>query len=142
MAGALAARSLDARVLAGAITDMKTSRLRPAQRRAAGDGRISVTRNGGRSWSSVTPTGFEGAIFTTIAMDVSGRGVTASGGYLLVKRNWAGAWQAPVFDGPSPNAAINAVALQGLHAVAVGEEGMILSSEDGGATWRRVSLPR
>lgn len=108
---------------------------------AAGDGRISVTRNGGRSWSSVTPTGFEGAIFTTIAMDVSGRGVTASGGYLLVKRNWAGAWQAPVFDGPSPNAAINAVALQGLHAVAVGEEGMILSSEDGGATWRRVSSP-
>ena len=109
---------------------------------AAGDGgHIGITRDGGKSWSVVVPAGLEAAVFTAIAVDTSGRGIVASGGLLLVKDNWASPWRTPSYVGPVPGAAINDVALRGTLAVAVGDDGVIMSSSDGGSTWRRLASP-
>ena len=109
---------------------------------AAGDGgHIGITRDGGHSWSVGVPVGLEAAVFTAIAVDTSGRGVVASGGLLLVKDNWASPWRTPSYSGPVSGAAINDVALRGTLAVAVGDDGVIMSSSDGGSTWRRLASP-
>ncbi|MGZ4199106.1 MAG: WD40/YVTN/BNR-like repeat-containing protein [Thermoleophilia bacterium] len=105
---------------------------------ATGDGYVAITRNGGRSWSVVVPGGLRAAVFTAIAFDTSGRGVVASGGLLLVTDDWGRTWTTPSFIGPAPGAAINDIALRGSLAVAVGDDGVIMSSGDGGATWSRL----
>ena len=108
----------------------------------AGDGgHIGITRDGGRSWSVVVPGGLEAAAFAAIAVDTSGRGVVASGGLLLVKDDWGSAWRTPSYIGPGPGAAINDVALRGSLAVAVGDDGVIMSSGDAGVTWRELASP-
>ena len=77
---------------------------------AGDDGHIGITRNGGASWNVVVPGGLESAVLTAIAVDDSGHGVVASGGLLLVRDDWAGAWHKPAYVGPSPRAALNDVA--------------------------------
>jgi len=108
---------------------------------AGDDGHVGITRDGGGSWSVVVPRGFEAAVFTAIAVDTSGHGIVASGGHLLVTDDWGSTWRAPYYDGPAPEASINDVALRGSLAVAVGDDGMIMSSGDAGATWRRLTSP-
>ena len=109
---------------------------------AAGDGgHIGITRDGGKSWSVDVPVGLEAAVFTAIAVDTSGRGIVASGGLLLVRDDWGSPWRTPSYSGPVPGAAINDVALRGTLAVAVGDDGVIMSSSDGGSTWRRLASP-
>lgn len=109
---------------------------------AAGEnGHIGITRDGGHSWSVVVPAGLQGAVFTAIAVGTSGHGVVASGGLLLVKDDWKSDWRTPSYIGPGPMAAINDVALRGSYALAVGDDGVIMSSSDMGATWRRLASP-
>jgi len=109
---------------------------------AAGDGgHIGVTRDGGRSWSVVVPGGLEATAFTAIAVGTSGRGVVASGGLLLVTDDGGSTWRTPSYIGPGPGATINDVALRGSLAVAVGDDGVIMSSGDAGATWRKLASP-
>lgn len=105
------------------------------------DGRIGVTRNAGRSWSVVVPDGLGSAVLTAVALDASGRGIVASGGLLLVRDAWGEAWHVPVYEGPGPRSAINDVALRGTVAVAVGDDGSILTSEDAGARWTTPASP-
>ena len=50
-------------------------------------------------------------------------------------------WRTPSYVGPGPRAAINDVALRGALAVAVGDDGVIMSSADAGATWRTLASP-
>ena len=109
---------------------------------AVGDGgHIGVTRDGGGSWSVVVPRGHEGAAFTAIAVGTSGRGVVASGGLLLVTDDWGSTWRTPTYVGFGPGVAISDVALRGSLAVAVGDDGVIMSSGDAGATWRGLASP-
>lgn len=108
---------------------------------AGDDGNIAVTRDGGHSWSVAVPGGLSTAVFTAIAVDTAGRGVVASGGLLLVRPGWTSTWRRPVYDGPGPGAAINDIALQGSRGVAVGDDGVIMTSDDAGATWRRLDSP-
>ena len=81
------------------------------------------------------------AVFTAIAVDPSGRGIVASGGLLLVTDDWGSTWRAPFYIGPGPGAAINDIALRGSQAVAVGDDGLIMSSGDGGTTWTKLASP-
>lgn len=108
---------------------------------AGDDGHIGITRNGGGSWGVVVPGGLESAVLTAIAVDDSGHGVVASGGLLLVRDDWAGAWHKPAYLGPNPRAALNDVALRGSLGVAVGDDGLILTSDDAGATWSTPDSP-
>jgi len=108
---------------------------------AAGDGHIAITRDGGQSWSVVVPGGLGEAVFTAIAFNASGHGIVASGGLLLVTDDWGKTWRAPSFVGPVPGAAINDVALRGTLALAVGDDGVIMSSGDSGSTWSRLASP-
>ena len=108
---------------------------------AGDDGHIGITRDGGRSWSVVVPGGLEATAFTAIAVSTSGRGVVASGGLLLVTDDWGSTWRTPSYIGPGPGAALNDVALRGSLAVAVGDDGVIMSSGDAGATWRKLASP-
>ena len=113
-----------------------------AQLAAAGDGgHIGVSRDGGRSWSVVVPGGLEATAFTAIALGASGRGVVASGGLLLVTEDGGRTWGTPSYIGPRAGAAINDVALRGSVAVAVGDDGVLMSSGDAGATWRKLASP-
>jgi len=105
------------------------------------DGQIAISRNAGRTWSVAVLDGLESAVLTTIAVDSSGRGVVASGGLLLVRDGWGGVWHLPSYTGPGPRSAINDAAMRGLRAVAVGDEGSILESADGGATWSAAPSP-
>lgn len=105
------------------------------------DGKVGVTRNGGRSWGVAVLDGLESAVLTAVAVDRSGRGIVASGGLLLVRDAWDGAWHVPRYQGPGPRSAINDVALHGAAAVAVGDDGSILTSEDAGATWTTPGSP-
>ena len=108
---------------------------------AAGDGgHIGVSRDGGRSWNVVVPSGLEATAFTAIAFGTSGRGVV-SGRFLLVTDDGGITWRAPSYIGPGPGAAINDVAVRGSLAVAVGDYGVIMSSSDAGATWRKLASP-
>ena len=108
----------------------------------AGDGgHIGVTLNGGRSWRVVVPSGLEATAFTAIAVGMSGRGVVASGGLLLVTDDGGVHWRKPSYIGPGAGAAINDVALRGSLAVAVGDDGVIMSSGDAGDTWRKLASP-
>jgi photosystem II stability/assembly factor-like uncharacterized protein len=108
---------------------------------AAGDGHIGITRDGGHSWKVAVPGGLQAAVFTAIAVDAFGRGVVASGGLLLVTNDWGVTWRTPSYVGPGPGAAINDVALGGSLAVAVGDDGVIMSSGDAGATWSKPASP-
>ena len=108
---------------------------------AAGDGQVGVTRDGGRSWAVVAPGGLQTAVFTSIAFDASGHGVVASGGLLLVTDDWGKTWRTPTYLGPQFTAACNDIALSGSRAVAVGDDGEILTSGDGGATWSSQAAP-
>ena len=107
----------------------------------AGDGRVGITRDGGGSWGVVVPSGLQAAVFTAVAVDPSGRAIVASGGLLLVTDDWGNAWRQPSYVGPGPGAAINDIALRGSQAVAVGDDGLIMSSGDGGTTWSRLASP-
>jgi photosystem II stability/assembly factor-like uncharacterized protein len=107
----------------------------------AGDGNVGITRDGGRSWSVVVPGGLNAAGFTAIAFDTSGRGIVASGGLLLVTDDWGKTWRTPAYVGPGLGAACNDIALSGARAFAVGDDGEILTSSDGGATWTRQASP-
>ncbi len=108
---------------------------------AGDDGHIGITRDGGATWKIVVPSGLEAAVFTAIAFDTAGRGVVASGGVLLVTDDWGAKWRVPVYDGPAPRAGINDLAMSGMHAVAVGGDGVVMSSSDAGATWRSQTVP-
>jgi photosystem II stability/assembly factor-like uncharacterized protein len=107
----------------------------------AGDGHVGITRDGGRSWSVVVPGGLQAAVFTSIAFDTSGHGVVASGGLLLVTDDWGKTWRTPAYVGPGLGAACNDIALSGSRAFAAGDDGEILASGDGGATWSRQASP-
>jgi photosystem II stability/assembly factor-like uncharacterized protein len=108
---------------------------------AGDDGHIGITRDGGRSWNVVTPSGLEGAAFTAVAFNTAGRGAVVSGGVLLVTGDWGSTWRTPTYVGPGPGATIVDVALHGSRAVAVGDEGVILTSDDAGASWRETASP-
>jgi photosystem II stability/assembly factor-like uncharacterized protein len=108
---------------------------------AGDDGHIGITRDGGGSWSVVVPGGLESAVLTSIAVDSFGHGVVVSGGVLRVRDDWVSAWHKPSYNGPAPREAINDVALRGSLGVAVGDDGLILTSEDAGATWSTPDSP-
>jgi hypothetical protein len=108
---------------------------------AGDDGHIGITRNGGRSWKVVVPSGLQGAAFTAIAATTSDRGVVVSGGLLLFTTDGGSTWRAPSYIGPGPGAALADVAMRGSQAVAVGDDGVIMRSDDSGANWRRLASP-
>ncbi|MFA4966306.1 MAG: hypothetical protein WC709_11840 [Thermoleophilia bacterium] len=104
---------------------------------ACGDeGRIAVSTDGGASWSTRVPPGYEATTFTAVAFNTSGRGVVASGGLLLVSGDLGRTWHAPVLAAPAPAGQIFDVALRDTAGFAVGEGGLILATDDGGASWR------
>ncbi len=106
------------------------------------DGRVAVTRDGGRSWKVVVPSGFSATVFTSIVLGGDGQGALASGGLLLVTGDGGATWRRAVYDGPGPGAAtINDIGLRGARLIAVGDNGLIMSSTDSGATWRRMTSP-
>ena len=105
------------------------------------EGHIGVTQNGGATWKVVVPDGFGATAFTAIALSTSGHGAVASGGQLLVTDDGGDTWHAPVYIGPGPGAAINDIALRGSRVVAVGDDGLIMSSTDAGATWQQSESP-
>lgn len=107
----------------------------------AGDGRIAVSRDGGRSWTVTTPSGMSGAVFSAVAVRSSGRGVAASGGLLLVTNDGGATWNQATYSGPAPGTAFNDVDVSGARAVAVGEDGSIFGSADGGTTWQQEASP-
>ena len=107
----------------------------------AGDGHVSVSRDGGQTWKTTVPSGHAGTAFTAVAFATGGRGVIASGGLLLVTTDWGATWAPPAYVGPGPTRAVIDVALRGTSGVAVGDDGMILASSDSGATWQQETSP-
>ncbi|NLE22620.1 MAG: hypothetical protein GX624_07570 [Actinobacteria bacterium] len=109
---------------------------------AAGDeGRIYVSRNGGKSWDVVVPPGREATVFTAVDFTGAGAGAVASGGLLLVTADGGATWRLPSYVGGGGPASINDIAMRGSDAVAVGDDGVILESADGGLTWSRADSP-
>lgn len=109
---------------------------------ACGDeGRIAVSTDGGATWVTRVPPGFEAATFTAVAFNASGRGVVASGGLLLVSTDLGRTWHAPVLISPVPGGQIFDVVLRGATGYAVGEAGLVLATRDGGDTWQADAPP-
>ena len=81
--------------------------------------------------ASSCPAGLEAAVFTAIAVDTSGRGVVASGGLLLVTDDWASTVENAVLQsGRSPERRSTTSRCAAPLAVAVGDDGVIMSSGD------------
>ncbi len=103
---------------------------------AGDDGHIGISRDGGKSWSVIVPSGYGGAVFTAVAANTSGRILAASGPVLLVKETSSGSWRRA--SGQRPGSAINDIALRGTIAVAVGNNGVVMHSSNSGSTWSRT----
>jgi hypothetical protein len=108
---------------------------------AGDDGRIAVSRDAGLSWKVVVPDGFSTTAFTAISLGTTGRGAVASGGRILVTTDFGATWSVAKYTGPGPGAPISDIAQRGPRFLAVGDDGMIMSSDNGGATWRRSDSP-
>jgi hypothetical protein len=122
------------------VTDITA--FRPSGLAAVGEGgHIAVSRDGGATWKVTVPSGHQSTVFGAIAFDRSGAGVVASGGLLLVTGDGGRSWHSPTFVGPGPAAQIRDLAMAGSLAVAVGDAGVIVTSDDSGVTWHQVPSP-
>lgn len=104
---------------------------------AVGDGGAMLhSPDGGTTWTTVT--GAEGVDLTGVTVDHEGAVAFASGADGSIWRTQAGHPLQRVFE--QPDVSIHAIATShsGAEIVAVGSEGFVVTSYDGGATWAPV----
>lgn len=104
---------------------------------AVGDGGTMLhSPDGGTTWTAVT--GAEGVDLTGVTVDHEGAVAFASGADGSIWRTAAGHPLQRVFE--QPDVSIHAIATShsGAEIVAVGSEGFVVTSYDGGATWDPV----
>ena len=109
---------------------------------AAGDaGQVAVSLDGGATWKTRAPAGFDSTSFGAVAFSSAQSGVVASGGVVLVTTDGGRSWRSPVFRGAAPAGQIADIALRGRVGCLVGAGGMIFATTDGGSSWQEEASP-
>jgi photosystem II stability/assembly factor-like uncharacterized protein len=108
---------------------------------AGDDGEVSVSSDGGTTWSSHVPAGFASSSFAAVAFSSAQSGVVASGGVVLVTTDGGRTWRAAVFEGAAPTGQVLDIVLHGKVGYLVGAGGTIFATADGGASWQAETSP-